>query len=386
MITTRRLGYSYLWIDALCILQDDQADWLVENQNMGAIYSNSSVTLCASRARSVADGFLGHRTLPQDAPLPFHGPHSTEAKVYIREEDSSTHEEDEPLNDRAWALQERYLSPRTLLFGSNQTIWECRTTHFSESQALRSTPRNNQLCEDFESPKELHQRWPEIIEEYTRRSLTNPSDRLPALQGLASHISTQVLNDEYLFGHWKSQLPRTLLWHTVGEYTFTRRPSGCDAPSWSWASVKGEVRCEAWNSQLNTACCKVLPASPVTGRLQLKGILSQAFIMPSKGKNLSVTSYPFEGRLFIPTEGAAPVMKKGTIRFDDTETGRDVVREGEVWCLVITEMSGLLLEETEETNVWRRVGMYKFSKGAAEGEGGGWQKTDERKDNIICLI
>jgi hypothetical protein len=37
-IITRELGYRYLWIDSLCIVQDFLEDWEAESQNMGNIY------------------------------------------------------------------------------------------------------------------------------------------------------------------------------------------------------------------------------------------------------------------------------------------------------------------------------------------------------------
>ncbi|KAH8586049.1 heterokaryon incompatibility, partial [Bisporella sp. PMI_857] len=45
---TRKLDIRFLWIDALCILQDDSDDKLKEIWNMGEIYRDSFVTIAAS--------------------------------------------------------------------------------------------------------------------------------------------------------------------------------------------------------------------------------------------------------------------------------------------------------------------------------------------------
>ena len=44
---TRKLGYHYIWIDSLCVLQDDQDDWAYESSTMNSIYSNSILTIAA---------------------------------------------------------------------------------------------------------------------------------------------------------------------------------------------------------------------------------------------------------------------------------------------------------------------------------------------------
>lgn len=61
MLTVRKLGVRYLWIDALCITQDDQKDWQRESGRMASIYDSSYLTICATRARDVEDGYLGPR-------------------------------------------------------------------------------------------------------------------------------------------------------------------------------------------------------------------------------------------------------------------------------------------------------------------------------------
>jgi hypothetical protein len=61
IMMTRYLDLRYIWIDCLCIIQDDKLDWEREAGNMASIYSNSYLTIAAARAHHSAEGFLGSR-------------------------------------------------------------------------------------------------------------------------------------------------------------------------------------------------------------------------------------------------------------------------------------------------------------------------------------
>lgn len=123
IVTTRKLGVRYLWIDSLCIIQDDEKDWCSESQRMGAIYSSAYCTIAATCAASVTDGFLKSRRerayvtmlVPQREPF------------YVSEaiDDFRKDVEESELNHRGWVMQERALSNRTLYFSDTQVYWQC---------------------------------------------------------------------------------------------------------------------------------------------------------------------------------------------------------------------------------------------------------------------
>ena len=48
---TRRLGPRYVWIDSICIIQDDLEDWRRESGEMRSVYSNAYLVLAADRSR-----------------------------------------------------------------------------------------------------------------------------------------------------------------------------------------------------------------------------------------------------------------------------------------------------------------------------------------------
>lgn len=120
---TRALEIPYLWIDSLCIVQDDQEDWKIESRLMEQVYSNAYVTIAASCATGTYDGFLKPRP-HRDCVRVKVGATST---VYVCDaiDDFTRDVENGQLNRRGWVLQERALARRTIYFADKQTYWEC---------------------------------------------------------------------------------------------------------------------------------------------------------------------------------------------------------------------------------------------------------------------
>ena len=163
---TRRLGIRYLWVDSLCIMQDDHDDWTRESAKMCDVYRNASLTIAASRAAGSSEGFLGERKEREYARVPFciENPSpsplsrkdsddvsqtttvSGEALVFalpprlVYDPNYCVYLEDEPLMKRAWALQERYLSRRTLHFCHDQIYFECEHSFISEDGCISVSP------------------------------------------------------------------------------------------------------------------------------------------------------------------------------------------------------------------------------------------------------
>jgi hypothetical protein len=127
---TRHLGLRFLWVDALCIFQDDEDDWSRESARMLEVYSNAHVAIAANRARGSADGLFHNRPPRSEAAIEVPGLGEVRARlVDIGDELRWGHVfdfPDEPLMDRGWALQERILSRRILHYNSNQLYFECR--------------------------------------------------------------------------------------------------------------------------------------------------------------------------------------------------------------------------------------------------------------------
>ena len=120
---TRQLKVRYLWIDSLCIIQNDPEDWEREAKLMEDVFSSAYCTIAASCARSTEDGFLKTRRDRQCVETQV----GKDPPLYICEliDDFRNDVEQEKLNKRGWVLQERVLSRRTIYFAKNQVYWEC---------------------------------------------------------------------------------------------------------------------------------------------------------------------------------------------------------------------------------------------------------------------
>jgi len=56
ILAARHLGFQYLWIDSLCIVQGDIENWRGKGSAMRIVYGNSSLTIAATDAK---DGKMG---------------------------------------------------------------------------------------------------------------------------------------------------------------------------------------------------------------------------------------------------------------------------------------------------------------------------------------
>lgn len=120
---TRALRVRYLWIDSLCIIQEDPDDWATESGRMGEVFSNAYCTIAASSASSSLTGFLGPRR-PRDV-IQLSTPDGVPLYLAEAVDDFRADVEHSILSSRGWVLQERALSRRTIYFTSTQVYWEC---------------------------------------------------------------------------------------------------------------------------------------------------------------------------------------------------------------------------------------------------------------------
>lgn len=194
---TRSLGIKYLWIDAICIAQDDDADKTKEIKEMGNIYKNARVTIAAASARSVHNGFL-HRNIPTDVPLPILRQEGGYNTLWVRKLPVTL--PDELLDSRGWALQEYLLSPRVLYYGSRDIFWKCQedlfvpvvptqeiyeTDDFSQTQ-VRLPATVFDIASDHVTNVDNFWIWVQAA--YSVRDLRLFDDRFRALGGIAEFI------------------------------------------------------------------------------------------------------------------------------------------------------------------------------------------------------
>lgn len=266
----RTLNQRYLWIDSLCVFQDDYNDWHREAPNMGNIYQNSICTIAALGASNSFTGIFSQREQPCKLP----GEIDLIARVSRK---SSGPCKRPPLHRRAWVLQERLLSPRTLQFGRGGISWECHESTANET-SIESMPvssleyRETKLKEEFAQLRQCHlsstaseearsyfsRVWHEIVKTYSELELTFPSDKLIALSGITDEIR-RCTGLTYYYGLWSNPFDQglflaELLWSAPyprsnrqpdrnainsqrpGKYSW-----GMRAPTFSWAAIDGPV-------------------------------------------------------------------------------------------------------------------------------------------------
>jgi hypothetical protein len=299
VIVAAKFDILYLWVDALCIIQDDEADVGHELGLMAQVYRNASLTISASRAKSVNEGFLQPRLPFKDtaevsfrlllfqpqtqhmesiACFPASDLIGYEPPVPKLGESAHHGNPNDPLISRAWCFQERALSNCLVEFGilstrarvdqANKPIaayndsWRydrCYIIPFSNygvHSLFYGSVREkvfdglrdgyNVVSSKSRLPqgrKGLYTYWSAILTFYSILNLSFLKDRLPAFSAIASTFAPFMGSEQdYLAGIWKETLPVGLLWATYAE---DKAKDGIlierVAPTWSWASIGTQV-------------------------------------------------------------------------------------------------------------------------------------------------
>jgi hypothetical protein len=194
---TRNIGLRYIWVDSLCIVQDDHEDWHRESIKMGSIYEHPELTIAASHASDSSRAlFLPRSSSPPSVTLPNFLTHAhcqgLVLATVMREDHVDISPELGPLNSRAWATQEWLLFRRMVFYTDGQIIWSCKTiTQRETGEKCYNTARNV--------------KWKIIAEHFSEQHLAKPTDRLIALEGLRTEVQKKS-GDSYLSGLWKSRI------------------------------------------------------------------------------------------------------------------------------------------------------------------------------------
>lgn len=267
MIVTRQIGVRYLWIDALCIFQDQdrpesKADWAREAGRMRDVYRGAVVTIEAASASRGRENFLKPRVSSRPYCALQWGNESSKF-VHLRPLFDITDNQliGTTVYTRGWTLQERLLAPRTLSFGLQQCSFECANGFVDEAGRSTQLPRVTESYLSKKSMLQLRQDrgwlilawralsrrfglpavvrlwdaynigwsshgeldvpggywatyfdyWRGIVTQFSQRQLTNNADKLPALSGLADEVQ-RATGSVYVAGMWKDELVTSLAW------------------------------------------------------------------------------------------------------------------------------------------------------------------------------
>ncbi|KAI0655279.1 heterokaryon incompatibility protein-domain-containing protein [Cubamyces menziesii] len=256
---THHLGIDFLWVDSLCIIQDSPEDKHRELAFMRDVYRHAYLTIDAASAEKASDGFLNDRTpLCPDLVLPFICPaddvdplvHCGRLQLYENPslDICTTNEGNLRTGERAWCLQETLLSTRTLVFTPHTVQLRCQTLTQNiggaEHDDTFDIPRLPIALFYLDRPTsryseqwiQIRERWLEVVNHYSRRKLSYPSDKLVACAGLAE-LFARALGSDYVAGLWNDDhFLGDLLWLVPEPARLTS--TEYLAPSWSWASVE----------------------------------------------------------------------------------------------------------------------------------------------------
>jgi len=221
------IGLKYVWIDSLCIIQDDHQDWLSEAARMRDVYRFASVVVAASGAKDSSEGlFITDRPKSKVFRLPYRmngesqGTFNMMPLPLFGEFDPRSG----PLERRAWTLQERYLAQRIIAFMPYGITWICHETSLDEAGRSHEVFNHDKW-------------WFSLLHGYTTRSLTFPSDRTEAIKGIVDEIQI-YRKDRYIpeYGVWEEEFVPQLLWLSDGpQFDDGKLPY---IPTWSWIATK----------------------------------------------------------------------------------------------------------------------------------------------------
>lgn len=211
------LGFRYLWIDPLCIIEDSLSDWLHEAGRMAPVYRNADLTIAAPASSGSQGGLFFGPSPTTHIALDRHSTLHTRFERDFKDEVICS-----PLASYGWTLQEAVLSRRVVHFASGQRYSECAAPQASEDGCLGGKSDEGRLwvttpkmlssptsAEDVEnvgySSKELRRIWDAVAETYSGRRLKFLSDKLAALAGITQQTQA-LLGDEPIVGLWKASV------------------------------------------------------------------------------------------------------------------------------------------------------------------------------------
>jgi hypothetical protein len=323
---TLHLGMQYLWIDALCIVQDSPDDWLLESQKMGDVFMNARVTLAAHCAQDDSEGFLVHALAKRTA-----FEHSVNGYAFglCLPPDPESDVTNSNLSKRGWVLQERFLASQCVHFTTGQIYLESAEGILCEDGSMLGRQHRTKFPSQsskpsstrFRSPHSLLEvrdalglpssysetqsppltgttlEWLNVIEMYSHCDLTKEADKLIAISGMARKIHAKR-KQRWCAGIWSDYICQGLLWlPTTSGLT---KPTQQRAPSWSWAAWDGPIQYPLIAKDLSfTPMCEVIDLQSMNdesvdwlngvGRLSLRGMLLP---LPPSGLASSVSIGP----------------------------------------------------------------------------------------------
>ncbi|KAG8214239.1 heterokaryon incompatibility protein-domain-containing protein [Butyriboletus roseoflavus] len=257
----RAIGECYIWVDSLCIVQNDLKMQQTEIARMGSIYSNALFAVIAAAGDHANSGLPGIERGSREQVQKSLKFADCELLTVIDVRHTASGINDTIWAERAWTFQERVLSSRVLVFSENQAYWSCRAASHSEERALeqvrdinrRDLPFPQQPATDSLSWKRLQplqycSTYDDLLAGYRQRHLSYQTDMLNAFNGV-SEILGALQDDAFHWGLPESLFSYAITWFFTGPSlrnnveipVFDSKGSKqmISIPSWSWAAWSG---------------------------------------------------------------------------------------------------------------------------------------------------
>lgn len=389
------LGLRYIWIDSLCIVQDDLEDWRKEATCMKDVYAGSSITISASDAQDSTQGCFVDLDLDlwKDLDVAFEqmGARYKTKNVLIRvhQGDIRRRTKFANLSTRGWTLQEQLLSHRVIHCMQPEMHWNCHHSYHTESQVTFEGERFKSFSWKYfpenASIEDMKRLWLEWITDYSKRNLTVARDRLAALAGMVQYFHDRT-GFKHLLGCWHETLLDELLWARFGD---TVDPSNALAsvPSWSWLTRVGTIYMTFWSRSMGYEPYDIKDHANIveaditwTGEPMVSDISSSTMILEGPTREMRLRLDPRSKRFnprYFNVDDEQPDFREGPMPWRcagmfDTEDDRD---DDLFTCLLVRSVTletcdfpTLRCQETclilvpvdSEGTAYRRVGIAMF--------------------------
>ncbi|KAI1115763.1 heterokaryon incompatibility protein-domain-containing protein [Nemania sp. NC0429] len=263
VLVARGIGVRYLWIDSLCIVQDNEMDWVLESAKMAHVYQGSYFTIAATSSAHGGGGLF--LDLPVSTIKVTRDDHEGVKPMtqgilpdacFIRQPIASRQAIwNSPLTKRAWVLQEQILSNRLIHFTNEQMYFQCHDELESEDgticdkgfNSLQGTARVSEGeigmgKRDFSKPIAAIGTWWSWVTEYSSRALTFHKDRMAAIAGIVKYYGDRTAQEPIL-GLWKDTIWYDLGWHVESDLASISHdhPYISNIPRWSWLSIQPSI-------------------------------------------------------------------------------------------------------------------------------------------------
>ncbi|KAE8150466.1 heterokaryon incompatibility protein-domain-containing protein [Aspergillus avenaceus] len=412
MRVTLDLGVEFIWIDALCIVQDDASDWADQACKMGDIYENALLTVSATASDGIRTGLFHNQRSPYHKLNPRLASLGS-VDIYARKPCKETHhvifEGGEhftmrsirdslsgfPILSRGWTFQERILSRRVLHLGPEELAWEClesvqcecasrAVSPLMKGQDTRGRKRGiADLVDNISGERELtigHPlwEWKMLVRDYSTRRFTRYTDRIIALESTAQRFTRFDLGS-YHYGMWAKNFPLQLDW--VAQENKER----LDLPTWSWASIKNNSYYDPYPFHANvqvSSVCDVLGLP--SGSNSESDIASRSLVISAYAVNAKILlqklvwrrdNGALQVKVNINDQSSYKVSvdvsqySEGTSEWEDIQTEERLYNGQDVVCVEVSILrhpiehghqerrTWLVLRPVSQKGVYKRVGL-----------------------------